>query len=198
MRPQVNRVGSAVFLGVLGLAVALVAMPRGDYRIRGGHTPATGSGSPSAAGSAAASAAAAPSAFPSAVGEGDDRGQASEETDGVEVAAAGSAAPSLAGAPKTVTFGVVLVTFAGAQGAPRTARTKADAEKLAASLAELAKKDFPAAVKKGDEGSTEDAGKMYQGILEAGPEFALFTLEPEHVAGPVETPRGFWIVRRIK
>jgi hypothetical protein len=89
-------------------------------------------------------------------------------------------------------------TASVAEIASAATKREAPRAKERAELAELAKKDFAAAVKKGDSGSTDDAGKMYQGILEPGPEVALFTLEPEHVAGPVDTPRGFWIVRRIK
>ena len=193
MRGAVNRVGSAVFVAVLGLAAALVAMPRGDYRMREGRVA-----SPSA-GSASASILVVPLPPPSSSLALPALAELAPTADGSELAeAAGSASPELANAPKSLTFGVVLVTYAGAQGAPRSARSKVDAQKLATELAELAQKDFGAAVKRGDAGSTDDAGKMYQGILEPGPEYALFSLEPEHVTGPVETPRGFWIVRRIK
>ncbi len=102
------------------------------------------------------------------------------------------------GAPRSVRLGVVLVQFAGAQGAPATAREQAKAQALAADLVEEAKKDFKAAVKKGDPGSTEDAGRMHRGILESGPERILFGLGVGEVGGPVETPRGYWIVKRLE
>ncbi len=100
--------------------------------------------------------------------------------------------------PRQVRFGIVLVQFAGAQGAPATAREQAKAQALAADLVEEAKKDFKAAVKKGDPGSTEDAGRMHRGILESGPERILFGLGVGEVGGPVETPRGYWIVKRLE
>lgn len=103
-----------------------------------------------------------------------------------------------ANAPRQVRFGIVLVQFAGAQGAPATARDQAKAQALAAELVEEAKKDFKAAVKKGDSGSTEDAGRMHRGILEPGPERVLFALGVGEVGGPVETPRGYWIVKRLE
>ncbi len=201
MRRRVKKVGSAVFVGFLGLAAAFVAAPRGDYRMRDGHPPAPLSLPASLSASPSVSAVPVPSGAPSAdLTEEASFGRNSDDTEVADVATdvASSAAPTLTGAPKSLTFGVVLVTFAGAQGASRSARPKAAAEKLANELLPLAEKDFAAAVKKGDPGSTDDAGKMYQGILEPGPEYALFSLEPGHVAGPLPTPRGFWIVRRIK
>jgi hypothetical protein len=200
----VNKVAGLVLLGFIGLGVGIVAMPRGDYRIRGGHRPALDAtasasipvGAPTASAAAVASAAAIASSAPELEPSFED---VPELADAAEVAAASaSGVPALHHAPKSVTFGVVLVTYAGAQGAPRNARSKTDAEKLAAEVAELAKTDFRAAVKKGDSGSTEDAGKMYQGILEPAPEYALFSLDPEQVSGVVDTPRGFWVVRRLK
>jgi parvulin-like peptidyl-prolyl isomerase len=101
------------------------------------------------------------------------------------------------GAPKSVGFGVVLVTYAGVQFAPERARTKNEAKALAAQLLETAKGDFAAAVKKGDRGSTEDAGHIPRGVLEPAIEKALFTLGKGEVHGePLDTPRGYWIVRR--
>ena len=102
------------------------------------------------------------------------------------------------GAPKTVVFGVVLIEYRGSQGAPRTARTREAADALAKDLLEEAKKDFAAAVAKGDPGSTENAGTIPRGVLEPGPEQALFTLAAGDVGGPVDTPRGLWIVKRIE
>ena len=109
---------------------------------------------------------------------------------------ASTALPSTA--PKIVRFGVILVQYRGAQGASPTARTKGDALPLARSIAEVAKVDFKAAVAKGDTGSTDDAGRMPRGVLEPGPEYTLFTLERGGVSDPIDTPRGFWIVKRIE
>jgi hypothetical protein len=100
--------------------------------------------------------------------------------------------------PKSVRFGVVLVQYEGAQGAKRGSRSRADADKLAAELATLAKDDFEAAVKKGDSGSAPDAGRMFRGILEPAPEYVLFMLEKDQVSDPVDTPRGLWIVKRLE
>ncbi len=101
-------------------------------------------------------------------------------------------------APKTVTFGVILVMYKGAQGAPTSARTRDEALALAKTLAEEAKADFKATVQKGDKGSMENAGRMPRGMLEPAPESVLFGLAKGAVSDPVETPRGFWIMQRIE
>jgi PPIC-type PPIASE domain len=106
--------------------------------------------------------------------------------------------PALSDAPKSVNFGVVLVQYKGAEGAKSDARSRADAKKLADELDELAKQDFEAAVKKGDPGSVVDAGRMFRGILEPAADYALFSLEEGKVSDPVDTPRGYWIVKRRK
>jgi PPIC-type PPIASE domain len=108
----------------------------------------------------------------------------------------GSQLPS--GTPRTVRFGVILVQYRGAEGAPATARSKEEASGLARTLAEGARSDFKAAVAKGDPGSTDDAGRIPRGVLEPSAEFTLFTLGPGTVSDPVDTPRGFWILRRIE
>lgn len=122
-----------------------------------------------------------------------------ERSDAGVTLLSGEAPPSLpADAPKKVRFGVVLVQYRGAQGAPPTARTKEAALALAKELAELAKTDFKAAVGKGDKGSTDDLGYIPRGVLEPAPEYELFSLPKGGVSGPVDTPRGFWITRRIE
>ncbi|WP_437549400.1 peptidyl-prolyl cis-trans isomerase [Sorangium sp. So ce367] len=111
----------------------------------------------------------------------------------------GEAPPSLpAEAPKKVRFGVVLIQYRGAQGAAPTARSKDAALALARELAEVAKTDFKAAIEKGDKGSTDDLGYIPRGVLEPAPEYELFSLPKGGVSGPVDTPRGFWIARRIE
>ncbi|WP_437943826.1 peptidyl-prolyl cis-trans isomerase [Sorangium sp. So ce281] len=111
----------------------------------------------------------------------------------------GEAPPSLpAEAPKKVRFGVVLIQYRGAQGAAPTARSKDAALALARELAEVAKTDFKAAIEKGDKGSTDDLGYIPRGVLEPAPEYELFSLSKGGVSGPVDTPRGFWIARRIE
>ena len=201
MARPVNKVSGVVLLAFVGLAVGIVAVPRGDYRSKGLTASAsTALSAASVVESAAPAVDAAPSASVTAEPDGElaPVDAAADVPDAAELALAASSAPAVTKAPKSLTFGVVLVTYAGAQGAPGNARSKADAERLAKELAELAKTDFRAAVKKGDPGSNDDAGKMYQGILEPGPEYALFSLAPDKVSDVVDTPRGFWIVRRIK
>jgi hypothetical protein len=102
------------------------------------------------------------------------------------------------GSPKTVRFGVILVQYKGAELAPATARTKKEAAALAHTLAEAAGTDFKAQVHKGDPGSMEDAGRIQRGVLEPSVEYALFMLPRGSVSEPIDTPRGFWIVRRIE
>jgi parvulin-like peptidyl-prolyl isomerase len=92
---------------------------------------------------------------------------------------------------------VILVQFRGAQLAPENAPYKTDALQRARTLAELARKDFKAAVKQGDPGSQEDVGRVGRNILEPPLEYELFTLAPGGVSDPIDTPRGYWIARRI-
>jgi PPIC-type PPIASE domain len=104
--------------------------------------------------------------------------------------------------PREVRFGVVLVSYAGAQvnttAGPPPVRLRAEARSLAEKLAATAQQDFHAAVQQGDAGSTDDLGHVKLGILEPAPEYVLFTLPVDGVGGPVETPRGFWIVKRLE
>jgi hypothetical protein len=115
----------------------------------------------------------------------------------------GSPVPPLSmDAPRSVRFGVVLVSYDGAQPSPtanrQTPRAKADARALALKLAATAKQDFHAAVQQGDPGSSDDIGRIKLGFLEPAPEYVLFTLPIDGVGGPVDTPRGFWIVKRLE
>lgn len=105
-------------------------------------------------------------------------------------------------APRTVRFGVVLVSYDGAQPSPTATRpatrSKTDARALAVKLAQTARQDFHAAVQQGDAGSSDDIGRVKLGILEPAPEYVLFTLPIDGVGGPVDTPRGYWIVKRLE
>jgi hypothetical protein len=101
------------------------------------------------------------------------------------------------GSPKTVRFGVILIQYRGAEFAPPQARPKQEALVLARSVAEAASSDFKAQVHRGDPGSMEDAGRISRGVLEPSVELALFMLPRGAVSEPIDTPRGFWIVRRI-
>jgi hypothetical protein len=104
--------------------------------------------------------------------------------------------PLPAGSPKQVRLGVVLMAFAGAQGAAPTARPKKEALELATKLASDAKTDFHAAVIRGDSGSSDDIGRIARGVLEPATEYLVFTLAVGGVSDPIETPRGYWIAKR--
>jgi hypothetical protein len=112
-------------------------------------------------------------------------------------AARGTVPDLPADAPKNVSFGVILITYRGAELAAADARTKESARELAKALAAEAGQSFEEAVKKGDRGSTLHAGTMPRGVLEPDVEYILFTLKKGQVYGdPVDTPRGYWVVRR--
>jgi len=119
-------------------------------------------------------------------------------TEGFEAFPDGGKVPELpASAPARIGFGAVIFAYQGAQGAARDARSKDDARKKAAETIELAQKDFAAAVAKGDKGSTTDAGRLPRGVIEPPIEYHLFMLEKGKVhPEPIDTPRGFWVVRR--
>lgn len=102
------------------------------------------------------------------------------------------------GAPKTVKIGVVLVQWKGAEGAATSTRSKQDALALAQRLAGEAKGDFRRAVSAGDPGSSEDIGRIPRGVLDPRTEAAVFSLGPKDVSDVLETPRGYWIVKRIE
>jgi hypothetical protein len=118
---------------------------------------------------------------------------------GVFHLADGTVVPPLGSkAPKQVRFGVVLVTYDGAQGAPAKARSRGDALALATKLASDAKTDFAGAVHSGDDGSASDIGIVDRNILEPTSEAVLFALPVGGTSGVIDTPRGFWIVKRLE
>jgi hypothetical protein len=119
-------------------------------------------------------------------------------TEGFDVLADGRKAPPVPeSAPQQVTFGVVVFAYQGAQFAPPTARTKEQAKQKAIAAIAEAKHDFAAAVARGDHGSTGNAGRMPRGMLEPAAEYVLFSLGKGEVASePVDTPRGYWVLRR--
>jgi hypothetical protein len=102
------------------------------------------------------------------------------------------------GAPRSVRLGVVLVQFAGAEGASSSARAKPDALKHALELADQAKTDWKGAVKAGDVGSSDDIGRIPRGVLDHNTELVVFSLEKDGISEPLETPKGYWIVRRVE
>jgi hypothetical protein len=119
-------------------------------------------------------------------------------TEGFENFPDGGKVPELpASAPARVGFGAVIFTYQGSQGAPRDARSRDDARKKATETIELARTDFTAAVAKGDRGSTTDAGRVPRGVLEPPIEYYLFSLDKGKVhPEPIDTPRGYWVLRR--
>lgn len=184
---------AAGLLVVLGIGALVLGRGAGS---KSHPTSASASAAPSAV--VAAKASAAPQASASAASAlGEDEN--TETTTGWDILPDGRHVPELpASAPSTVSFGVVLFTYAGAQAAPDSARSKEAAKQRAESAIEEAKRDFKAAVAKGDRGSTADAGRIPRGVLEPAVEYVLFTLEKGAVhSEPVDTPRGYWVVRRI-
>jgi hypothetical protein len=192
---------AALVLGTVGLLVYPA--------VRRASSPpetATDAGAPPAtdAGTAAATDAGAPGpadaeapADPTAPGEADPAAGSGDA--GGALLPSGEVPPALATeAPKSVVFGVILVQYKGAQGAPTNARSREEALRLAGQLAEEAKTDFKAAVAKGDKGSMENAGRLPRGMLEPAPEYVLFSLPKGGVSDPVDTPRGYWIIQRIE
>ncbi len=108
----------------------------------------------------------------------------------------GAPVPALdSAAPRTVKFGVIMVHYRGAQGAPQAGRTRDEALALATRLTEEARTDFARAASKADVGMA-DAGTMSRNVLEPGPEYTLFSLAAGDVGGPVDSPRGFYIFKR--
>lgn len=187
--PEMQR-WTSVVVGVLCSAALVAVMYKAGAPGSRGTSPA-----PSASASAPALASAAPA--PS--------GSAGEEEPGApgllpvteDLGDGGKPLPG--NAPGTVSFGVVLFTYQGVQFAPTGARTKQEALEKAKAVVEDAKKDFAEAVKKGDRGSTADAGRIPRGVLESEIELVLFTLDKGAVhPEPIDTPRGYWVVRRIE
>ncbi|HEY3497800.1 MAG TPA: peptidylprolyl isomerase [Polyangiaceae bacterium] len=152
--------------------------------------------------SASASASAAPplaSASASATEPTDEVPAASEfASEGFDTLADGKRVPPLPdSAPQTVKFGVIQFTYQGAQFAPSSARSKDQAKSKALAAIAEAKRDFSAAVAKGDPGSAADKGRIPRGMLEPAAEYVLFTLPKGEISPePVDTPRGYWILRR--
>lgn len=182
-----------LFVAALAVAAVLGLRPKREPE----HVPA-----PQSSAAPKASAASAPSAAPAGSALADpESGAAPAEgavTEGFDTFPDGRKVPELpASAPARVGFGAVIFAYQGSQGAPRDARSKEAAKKLAQEVLELAQKDFAAAVAKGDHGSTTDAGRVPRGVIEPPIEYYLFSLEKGKVhPEPIDTPRGYWVVRR--
>jgi parvulin-like peptidyl-prolyl isomerase len=128
-----------------------------------------------------------------------DAGSTSEPS-AFDTLANGAPVPELpATAPKTVGFGVILFAYQGAQMAAKDALSRSEALARAKAAIPEAQKDFEEAVKKGDRGSAADAGRIPRGVLEPAVEYVLFSLEKGTVhAEPIDTPRGYWVIKRIQ
>jgi hypothetical protein len=121
-----------------------------------------------------------------------------EPGDGGSAEAAGGSPPGLTDAPKKVKIAVILVQYVGAEDARADARSKGAALSLAKEIAAAAAEDFAAAVKKGDPGSTVDAGTLGRNILDPDLEARVFTLAKGALSEPIDTPKGYWIVKRLE
>lgn len=180
---------SVVFLTFLALAGLVVGIGRVAKNQKASGTAAASANASASAPKPVESAAPTEQELPP--------GEASAAPSATSEPAASNALP--ANAPNDVTFGAILVTFEGAQGAPSKARSKQAALEIAQRILATAQSSFEDAVKLGDPGSMANAGTMRRGILEPTVEHALFTLEKGAVfSEPLETPRGFWVLRRIR
>jgi len=181
-------------LVVVAVAIAVIVT-------RASNKPTVAAPKPSAAASVSAAASTpAPSASASAKAPDADAEIAlsPEGGEGFDILPDGKKAPPLPdSAPQLVSFGVVQFAYSGAQFAPANARTKEQAKQKALLVIEEAKRDFSAAVAKGDPGSAADKGRVPRGILEPAAEYVLFMLPKGEVSPePIDTPRGYWVIRR--
>jgi hypothetical protein len=176
-------------LVVVAIAIAVVVSRSSKPR------PSSGASSASAKPSASVVAAPPPSASAIELLPGEPL---EGESAGFDILPDGKKAPPLpATAPQSVSFGVVVFSYAGAEFAAPSARTKDQAREKALAAVADAKSDFSKAVARGDRGSTASAGRVPRGVLEPAAEYVLFTLPKGEVAPtPVDTPRGYWVVRR--
>ena len=183
----------------LGFTVALVGVILVTHEAPKKHEPAPAKAAPSASASAAppGSASGTGAALGLDGGAADDAGVIAF-TEGFETFPDGGKVPDLPdSAPQELSFGVIQFSYQGSQFAGSDARPKEAARAKANEILELAKHDFVAAVAKGDRGSTSDAGRIPRGVLEPPIEYVLFMLNKGTLNPTViDTPRGFWIVRR--
>ena len=174
----------AIVVGVVGWVTLETNAPRTDVR-------------PAASASATASSAPpVPDAGPSTLAPPE-----TNEGDGglfLPALSLGDAGVMPASAPRSVKIGVVVVSFAGAEGAAPNARSKKDALAIAERLGADAKTDFHRAVAAGDSGSDDNIGRLPRGVLDPRTEIAVFALGAGEISDVLETPRGYWIVKRIE
>lgn len=189
--PRVPRWAIAL-LGVLGVAGLGLAAYRAT---QGGRVPERAPSARASSAAPSASSAASVEAFPL---EEAPSASPAHPFSGYDTLPDGKKIGELPGdAPRSISFGVVLVTYKGAERAPSNARPKSEALDMAKRLATDAKGNFDEAVKKGDPGSHADAGSVPRGVLEPVLEYVLFSMKKGEVySDPIDTPRGYWIVRR--
>jgi len=187
-RSTVGLIGLAFLAALFGVVLSCHDGPK--------KRPHAGAAKPTTSASAAVSASSSPVLADAGVDS--DAAAATFVTEGFETFPDGGKVPELPNsAPQELSFGVVQFVYQGSQFAASDARTKEQARQKAESVLELAKHDFAAAASKGDRGSTSDAGRIPRGVLEPPVEYVLFTLDKGSVSPTViDTPRGFWIVRR--
>ena len=102
-------------------------------------------------------------------------------------------------APQKLKLGVALFRYQGTEGPPGVVRSREEALALARTAQETGSKDFAKAVAMGDRGSDENVGWMTRGVLEPAVEYSVFSLQLGEVAKePIDTPRGFWVVKRLR
>jgi hypothetical protein len=182
------------------LAVVLVGFAVIVTRAQRSRPPEPAAPASAPASASASTAPVAPPASASAAEPGDAAPLSDEFASvGFDILPDGRKAPPLPdSAPQTVSFGVIQFAYQGAQLAPPAARSKEQAKQRATQAIVEAKKDFSAAAAKGDPGSAADKGRIPRGMLEPAAEYLLFTLpKGEIYPEPVDTPRGYWVIRRI-
>ena len=102
-------------------------------------------------------------------------------------------------APKKVRFGVMLdpVPWRAGRGADRALQGRRAGARQGARRG--GQDGLQGRHREGRQGvRLDDLGYIPRGVLEPAPEYELFSLPKGGVSGPVDTPRGFWIARRIE
>lgn len=183
---------------VPALFIALVLAAVGylfAHNERGTSSPETAAAQPTA--SPTASATDSPAA---AQTEHPDAGVTAPPQSELDKVLGGGPVPPLPNdAPSKVGIAVILFTHAQAQLAGKHARSKKEAFRLAQEILPQARENFKEAVKHGDPGSTDDAGTVPRGVLEPALQYVVYTLEKGQVfPEPVDTPRGYWVVKRTR
>lgn len=111
----------------------------------------------------------------------------------------GGSVPALPlSAPHAIRFGAALFPYQGAEFASANAPNREQALELARAAISVAETDFKKAVQLGRGGGV-DLGLMHRGVLEPPIEYLLFTLKQGAVhPEPIDTPRGYWVVKRTR